>query len=146
MGMELDSERHVIWERRQTELWDRVFQVTQDVVTLAETVEGSAGISVVRDELVRAAMAVGAELVRANASDSAGDFEEHVKGARLKAVEADYWLRLIYVLQQEEEIQRDLSGVISQYSAIVTLLQKFVRHTQNEPSVVKRHAKGPRVN
>jgi four helix bundle protein len=144
--MESNNERHVIWERRQTELWDRVFQVTQDIVTLAETIEGSAGITAVRDELVKTAMAVGAELVRANASDSAGDFEEHVKGARLKAVEADYWLRLIYVLRQEEDIQRDLSGVISQYSAIVTLLQKFVQHTQSEPSVVKRHTKGPRLN
>jgi four helix bundle protein len=144
--METNSERHAIWERRQTELWDRVFQVTQDVVTLVETIEGSAGISAVRDELVRASMAVGAELVRANASDSAGTFEKHVKGARLKAVEADYWLRLIYVLQQEENVQRDLSGVISQYSAIVTLLQKFIRHTQTEPSVVKRHTKGPWVN
>ena len=144
--METNNERHIIWERRQTELWDRVFQVTQDIVTLVETIEGSAGINAVRDELVRTAMAVGVELVRANASDSAGDFEKHVKGARLKAVEADYWLRLIYVLQQEEAIQRDLSGVISQYSAIVTLLQKFVRHTESEPSVIRRHTKGPQVN
>ncbi len=144
--MKSNSERHVIWERRQTELWDRVFQVTQDVVTLVETIEGSAGISAVRDELVKAAMAVGAELVRANASDSAGSFEGHVKKARLRAVEADYWLRLIYVLRQEEDVQRDLSGVISQYSAIVTLLQKFVSHVELEPSVVGRHAKGPLVN
>ncbi len=33
-----------MWERRQAELWDRIFQVTQDVVTLAETLPGiSAG-------------------------------------------------------------------------------------------------------
>lgn len=140
------EEAHVVWERRQVELWDRVFQVTQDVVTLVETLDDSVGYKVVRQELVRSATAVGAQLVRANASDSAGEFEHHVKEARLMAIETDYWLRLVYVLQRQEDVQRDLSSVISQYSAIITLLQRFLTHTQGEPDVISRHTKGPRIS
>jgi len=140
------QEAHVVWERRQAELWERIFQVTQDVVTLVEALDDSVGYAVVRQELVRSATGVGAELVRANAADSAGDFERHVKEARMKAIESDYWLRLVYALQQQENVQQDLSSVISQYSAIITLLQRFLSHTQGESDVISRHTKGPKVS
>lgn len=136
----------MVWERRQAELWERIFQVTQDVVTLVEALDDSVGYAVVRQELVRSATGVGAELVRANAADSAGDFERHVKEARMKAIESDYWLRLVYALQQQENVQQDLSSVISQYSAIITLLQRFLSHTQGESDVISRHTKGPKVS
>ena len=136
----------MVWERRQAELWERIFQVTQDVVTLVEALDDSVGYAVVRQELVRSATGVGAELVRANAADSAGDFERHVKEARMKAIESDYWLRLVYALQQQENVQQDLSSVISQYSAIITLLQRFLSHTQGEADVISRHTKGPKVS
>lgn len=140
------QEAHVVWERRQAELWERIFKVTQDVVTLVESLDDSVGYAVVRQELVRSATGVGAELVRANAADSAGDFERHVKEARMKAIESDYWLRLVYALQQQENVQQDLSSVISQYSAIITLLQRFLSHTQGESDVISRHTKGPKVS
>jgi len=56
-----DQKQHVVWERQQPELWDRIFQVTQDVVTLAESLEDSIGQNVVRTELVKSAMGVGAQ-------------------------------------------------------------------------------------
>ena len=136
----------MVWERRQAELWERIFQVTQDVVTLVEALDDSVGYAVVRQELVRSATGVVAELVRANAADSAGDFERHVKEARMKAIESDYWLRLVYALQQQENVQQDLSSVISQYSAIITLLQRFLSNTQGEADVISRHTKGPKVS
>jgi len=139
--MEVNSaerNQQVMWERRQAEIWDRIFQVTQDVVTLAESLDDSVGQNVVRQELIKSAMAVGAQLVRANAATESSIFQRYVKEARMKAIEADYWLRLIYVLQQREEVQQDLSSVISQYASIITMLQKFMR----QPHVVK----GPRVS
>lgn len=140
------DEQHVVWERRQAEIWDRIFQVTVDVVAVADTLDESVGQKELREQLVKAAMGVGAELVRANASNSAADFERYVDEARMKAIETDYWLRLIYVLQQQEDVQRDLSSVITQYAAIINLLNKFMRHTRSEPDVIARHAKGPKVN
>lgn len=137
---------HVVWERRQAELWDRIFQVTQDVVTLAESLNGSPGLRELREELLRCAMAVGAELVRANAADSPMEFERCVREARLKAIEADYWLRLVYVLQRKDAVQRDLSSIIAQYAAIIGLLQRFVQHTHGEVNVLRRHGKGPLIS
>ena len=140
------EEQHIIWERRQTEIWDRIFQVMSDVVVVAETLDNSVGQRQLQEQLMKAAMGVGAELVRANASDRAVKFEQYLEEARMKAIETDYWLRLIYVLQQKEEVQRDLSSVISQYAAIINMLNKFIRHTQDEPDVISRHARGPKVN
>lgn len=144
--MNPESQHDITWERRQAELWDRIFQVTQDVVTLADSMDDSTGGSVVKSEMVKAAMAIGTQLVRANAADDSTTFHRYVQEARLKAIETDYWLRLAYILQQREDVQRDLSSIITQYTAIVDLLQKFVRHTRTEKNVIARHTRGPRIN
>lgn len=141
----MPAEDHLTWEHRQAELWDRIFQVTQDVVTLAGSMDDEAGDNVVRIEMVKTAMQVGVELVRVNAAETAAEFNKHLQEARLKAIETDYWLRMAYVLQQQEDVQRDLSSIITQYAGIVDLLQKFVRHTRMEKDVLARHTKGPRV-
>ena len=143
--MRTEEDRNVAWEQRQAELWDRIFQATQDVVTLAEGLSDAVGLGHVRHELVRCAMAVGANLVRANASDSGPDFERYVTEARMKAIEADYWLRLIYVLQQRDNVQQDLSSVISQFSSIIGLLQKFAQNTHAGSDALHNHTRGSRV-
>jgi len=141
----MSEDAHVTWERRQQELWDRIFQATQDVAALADTMGNSVGEGIVRQEMVKSAMKVGVELVRANAADSKEMFLDYVEGARAQAIETDYWLRLGYSIQQQESTQRDLSTVIGQYASIVDLLQKFLRHAEGESDVIRQHAKGPRV-
>lgn len=141
-----DTQHDVTWERRQAELWDRIFQVTQDVVALADNIDDRTGSRVVKMEMTKSAMAVGSELVRANAAQEAKDFHHHLSESRMKAIETDYWLRLAYILQQRDEVQRDLSSIITQYTAIVDLLQKFMRHTRSEANVISQHTKGPKVN
>ena len=143
--MEEDERRTVTWEHRQAELWDRIFQVTQDVVTLGQTLR-SDGSAVVRDEMIKAATAVGIHMVRANAADEANDFTHHVTEARLKAIEADYWLRISFVLQQDEDAQKDVSSILSQYTAIVDLLHKLSHHVAGKPSPSPKHTKGPLVS
>lgn len=140
------DEQHAVWERRQTEIWDRIFQAMSDVVAVAETLDDSIGQKQLQEQLLKSAMGIGAKLVRANASSRVVKFERYLEEARMKAIETDYWLRLIYVLQQREEVQRDLSSVISQYAAIINMLNKFIKHTQNEPDVIARHARGPKIN
>jgi four helix bundle protein len=134
------------WEHHQAELWDRLFQVTQDVVALVEALGGTVASTVLKEKLAATAMDVGTELVRANAAEDAADFDRHLVKARLRAIETDYWLRLAYVLQQRDDIQRDLSGIITQYAAIVDLLHKFIRHTRSEKNAVARHTRGPRIS
>ncbi len=141
-----EGDKHIIWERRQTELWDRIFQVTQDVVTLADSFDNTAGATVLKEEMVKSAMAVGSNLVRATASEEGNNFYSHLGEAKMKAVETDYWLRLAYVLQQREEVQKDLSSVISQYSAVIDLLAKMMRHVHDEKGAVMRHHRGPKVS
>lgn len=119
---------NVSWEQKQAELWERIFQATQDVVMLADVAGDASGVGICKTEMVKSAMSVGRHLVRGSASSSTSAFEKSLEEARLSAVETDYWLRLLYLLQQEEEVQRDLSSVINQYSAIVELLSRLSRH------------------
>lgn len=139
------QDNHQRWERWQTELWDHIFQATQDVVLLADSLEQGVGEAVVKQFLVKASMQVGAELVRANASDNQGEFVGHVKAARLQAIETDYWLRLAYALQQKRNVQHDVSVLITRYATIIDLLLKRVEHIRREPNSLKRHTKGPVV-
>lgn len=128
------------WEQRQAELWERVFQVTQDVVALAESVGEGLGTGICKQEMVRSAMNVGRHLVRANAAEGKPTFTAALEEARLSAIETDYWLRLLYLLQQHEEVQRDLSSIINQYSAIVELLTRLSRHSA--PARAAQHQRG----
>ena len=142
----MDANQHnVIWEHRQAELWDRIFQVTQDVVMLADVMESTAGGAIMRTEMVKSAMDVGKYLVRATAADNGNDFDTNVSEARLKAIETDYWLRLAYIIQQREDVQRDVSSVITQYSGIIDLLQKMSRHVQEKHDFA-RHNRGPKIS
>ena len=128
------------WEQKQAELWDRVFQATQDVVVLADTIEDSAGGIILRSEMLKSAMNIGRLLVRANAASDKNQFYHYVEESRLATIETDYWLRLAYLLQQREEVQQDLSSIINQYSTIVDLLQKLVRQVP-APTKVRSHSK-----
>jgi four helix bundle protein len=140
------TDHRATWERRQAELWERIFQATQDVVSLAESLSTGTGIEIVKEAVVRSAMAVGAHLVRANATDDRASFMKYLTEARLQAIETDYWLRMSYVLQQRDELQRDVSSVINQFATIIDLLHTFSRHAAGEPDVIARHTRGPRVN
>lgn len=141
----MNSDQHnVVWEHRQQELWDRIFQVTEDVVLLADDLEDSAGADVIRSEMIKSAMSVGKFLVRATAAEARSDFEQFVIESKMQAIETDYWLRLAYIVQQNEAVQRDLSSVITQYSTIVDLLDRMLRHVE-EAHDVKRHTKRSKV-
>jgi four helix bundle protein len=142
----MDTNQHnVVWEHRQAELWDRIFQVTQDVVVLADSMDSDAGGSVIKDQMVKSAMDVGKYLVRATAAEVAKDFEKNIAESRMKAIETDYWLRLAYIIQQREDVQRDLSSIINQYSGIIDLLHKMMRHV-HEKQDFSRHSRGPKIN
>lgn len=145
-AMNSEVDRHIVWERRQAELWDRIFQVTQDVVTLADSFDEGTGGRTLKEEMVRSAMQVGSHLVRATASDERDGFYRHLTEAKMRAIETDYWLRLAYVLHQREEVQKDLSSIITQYGAVIDLLNKLMRHVHEEPDAPLRHHRGPKVS
>lgn len=141
------SDQHaIVWERRQAELWERLFQVTQDVVSLAEGLAAGSGGEVLKTEMIRSAFSVGVEVVRATAADERHALHQHLGEARLRAIETDYWLRLAYTIQQREDVQHDLSSIITQYAAIVEMLQRLMKHIQEEKDAVSRHSRGPKVS
>jgi len=124
-----------IWDKQQAELWDRIFQITQDVADLAGTVADERGGSVVRDQMVAAAMGVGLAVVRANASARRTEFAKYVTEARMSAIEADYWIRMVYMLQQQDNSQQEISSLITQYAALIDMLQRLSREIPNQPAV-----------
>lgn len=117
------------WDTRQAELWDRIFQATQDIAAVAESLGQTNGGRIVSAEMIKAATKVGVMLVRANAADEASIYIDYIREARVKAIETDYWLRVAYILQEQTSVQRDVSGVVRQYAAIIDALQKLTQQT-----------------
>jgi len=144
MGMDT-TPQSLMWERRQSELWDRIFQVTQDIVVLAESFDDRLGGAVIKEEMVRAAMNVGKYLVRATAADTNDGFVQQATESKMSAIETDYWLRLGYIIQQREDVQRDLSNIITQYSGIITQIQKLADHVEGHKDA-QRHGRRPKVS
>lgn len=142
----MSHDHAAFWERHRTELWDRVFQAAGDVSLLADSLEGGAGVTVARDGLLKAAFGVGVALVAANAADDRPAFVAALSSAVAHAVETDYWLRLLTVVGQRDGLQQELTGLLANYGAIVTLLRRLEQHVIAEPDAVARHTKkGPRV-
>lgn len=141
----MDSADHrALWERRQAELWERIYQLAQDVAHVSEVLHETTGGLVIKQELVRSTMNIGKYLVRATASDSEKEFTKDIEEARMQAIEADYWLRLAYIVGQQEEVQRDVSNIIAQLSAIIEMLKKMTSHLVREHDA-SAHMRGPKV-
>ncbi len=138
------SEHRALWERRQAELWERIYQLAQDVAQVSDALHDTTGGSVIKQELVRSTMNIGKYLVRATASDSQQEFTRDVEEARMQAIEADYWLRIAYIVGQQEEVQRDVSNIIAQLSSVIELLKTMTSHVARQHDA-KAHMKGPRV-
>ena len=138
------SEHRALWERRQAELWERIFQLAQDVVQVADSFHEESGGAVIKKELVISSMNIGKYLVRATASDSEKEFMYNVEEARMQAIEADYWLRLAYIIGQKEEVQRDVSNIIAQLAAVIEMLQKMTHHLESKHDATS-HMRGPKV-
>ncbi len=142
----MDAEGHrALWERRQAELWERIFQLVQDVAVLIDSFADRSGGSVMKEALMRSSMSIGKHLVRATAADHEKDFVMHIEEAKMQAVEADYWLRIMYVVQPHEESQRDISNVIAQIASIVDLLTKMSGHLEKQHDA-SEHMAGPKVS
>jgi four helix bundle protein len=137
--------RHERWERWQTQLWDRIFHATHDIVMLTNHLDQGRGEQLVSESLLASAMGVGSALVRANAADSQTQFVAAIREARLKAIETDYWLRLVYALQQRKAVKHDVSSMITQYASIVDLLRKYLTHITQEAKSIHHHTKGALV-
>lgn len=123
--------------QENNELWDRLWQVTSDVVAFADELPETDSSKILREQLVRSAMRVGAEVVRAQAADDPVEYQQGIVEARLKAIETDYWLRLAYTLQQESGVQQDLSTILSQYQSIVDHLISLGKHVGQEQGLKK---------
>lgn len=139
------SAHRVLWERRQAELWERIFQLAQDVAGLADTFEATAGGSVIKQELVKSSMNIGKYLVRATAANTQKEFLQNIEEARMQAVEADYWLRIAYVVEQKEAVQHDVTSAISQITGVIELLKKMAEHVENAHDV-SEHRQSAKVS
>lgn len=128
----MDSAAHrALWERRQAELWERIFQLAQDIAVLADSFEESAGGRVMKEELIKSSMNIGKFLVRATSANAEHTFIENIEESRMQAIEADYWLRLIYVVDQRSSMQQGVTNVITQLAGIIDLLKKMEDHVEH---------------
>lgn len=138
----MDSAAHrALWERRQAELWERIFQLAQDIAVLADSFEETAGGRVMKEELIKSSMNIGKFLVRATSANAEQTFIENIEESRMQAIEADYWLRLIYVVDQRSSVQQSVTNVITQLAGIIDLLKKMedhVEHWHDSPQHVQR--------
>lgn len=142
----MDSSAHrQLWERRQAELWERIFQMAQDVTSLVGSFDDTPGVVVMKQELLKSSMNIGKYLVRGTAAVSERAFVQNIEESRMQAIEADYWLRLAYVVQQQESLQRDISNAITQIATIIELLKKMAHHLEHQHDA-KEHVSRTKVS
>ncbi len=142
----MDSSAHrALWERRQAELWERIFQLAQDVTPLADSFEDTAGARVIKEELIKSSMNIGKYLVRATSANAERDFLHNIEESRMQAIEADYWLRLVYVVEQRDAVQQGVSTIIAQLAGIIDLLKKMTEHLEHWHDA-KQHVERAKVS
>lgn len=79
----------------KTDLKARTYQFSIDVIKLAETFPQKRVYWIVADQLLRAAMSIGANIIEAKASSSKKDFINYFHISLKSANETLYWLSLL---------------------------------------------------
>jgi len=97
-----------IQNQKRYDLEERTLVFTQDVISFTQKLtKNIANIEIIK-QLVRSAGSIGANYIEANESFSKKDFILRIKICRREAKETIYWLKLLVILESQEEERRKL--------------------------------------
>ena len=104
---------------------ERSYQFGIKVIKLVKYIPRNPASHVIVNQLIRAAMSIGANIVEGNAASSKKDFINFYNHALKSAVETKYWLRSLvdsgliaisrvkYLLDEVDELSRILGSIVS---------------------------------
>src|SRR3989344_3405846 len=79
----------------KSDLRDRCFKFSLDIIALADTLPNKRSAWIITDQLIRSATSVGANLVEARASSSRLEYKKFYEIALKSSNETKYWLGLL---------------------------------------------------
>jgi four helix bundle protein len=117
-----------ILNSKQYDLEERTFDFARDVRAFVRKI--NLDIANVEDvkQLVRSSGSVGSNYIEANESLSKKDFVMRAKISRKEAKESNYWLRLLFINNQELEAIR--AALVQESTELTNIFGSIIRKSQ----------------
>lgn len=112
----------------ENDLLNRTFLFGVAVIKFLRTLPDTNDLKIIKYQLVKAAISIGANYEEAQAGSSKADFINKVNISLKEARETSYWLRMIAALEDEKE---ELLHLIKESNEIKNILGTIVKNARN---------------
>lgn len=113
----------------ENNLLKRTFDFGVTVIKYLRTLPDTSDLRVIKYQLIKAATSIGANYEEAQAGSSKADFINKVNISLKEAREANYWLRMINALEDENE---ELLVIIKESNEIKNILGAIVKNAREK--------------
>ena len=97
-----------IQNQKRYDLEERTMVFTQKVISFTQKLPKNTANFEITKQLIRSSGSIGANYIEANESLSKKDFVLRIKICRKEAKETIYWLKLLVILESQEEDRKKL--------------------------------------
>lgn len=109
---------------KDNDLLQRFFDFAVRVIKLSRDLSNTTEMKVVKNQLIRAVISIGANYEEAQAGSSKSDFVNKVNISLKEARETNYWLRLI---KEVENTNLEIEEIIQESKEIKNILGAIVK-------------------
>jgi len=118
-----------IQNSKQYDLEDRTFQFAKAVRSFIKNLQKTIGNIEDSKQLIRASGSVGANYIEANEAFSKKDFIMRVKICRKEAKESKYWLRLVYI-NDNNDLEIERKRFIQEATELMNIFGSIIRKSE----------------
>lgn len=104
----------------KSDLKDRCFRFSLDVISFIDTLPNKRAAWIISDQLLRAAMSIGANLIEGGAASSRLEYKKYYEIALKSANETKYWLNLLKDSDLADE--NKISKLLGEVTEIANML------------------------
>lgn len=114
---------------KRYDLEDRTYQFAKNVRDFVRKLPKT--ISNIEDsqQLIRSSGSVGANYIEANEALSKKDFVHRAKICRKESKESRYWLRLVYI-ENNDELEKDRSALIQESTELMNIFGAIIHKSE----------------
>jgi len=114
---------------KQYDLEDRTFQFAKNVRNFIRKFPKNIANIEDAHQLVRASGSVGANYIEANEALSKKDFIHRIKICRKESKESKYWLKLVYI-EDNEKLEQERSALIQESTELMNIFGAIIHKSE----------------
>jgi len=114
------------WKQYDYDLEDRTLEFAKSVRTFVKQLSITTANIEDSKQLIRSSGSVGANYIEANEALSKKDFYHRIKISRKESKESRYWLRLVFIEENRNELENKRNDLIQEATELMKIFGSIV--------------------